>query len=50
MATQNAVNEAGIRLQIDKLVDAIRAMDLEGVKWIYAPDIVSFDVGPPCST
>ena len=47
MATQHAVDEAGIRQQIDKLVEAIRAMDLEGVKPIYAPDIVSFDVGPP---
>jgi len=47
MATQHAVDEANIRQQIDKLVEAIRAMDLEGVKPIYAPDIVSFDVGPP---
>jgi len=47
MATQHAVDEASIRQQIDKLVEAIRAMDLEGVKPIYAPDIVSFDVGPP---
>jgi len=47
MATQHAVDEAGIRQQIDKLVEAIRAMDLEGVKPIYAPDIVSFDVGAP---
>jgi len=44
MATQHAVDEAGIRQQIDRLVEAIRAMDLEGVKSIYAPDIVSFDV------
>ncbi len=47
MATQHAVDEASIRQQIDKLVEAIRSMDLEGVKPIYAPDIVSFDVGPP---
>jgi ketosteroid isomerase-like protein len=47
MATQHAVDEAGIRQQIDKLVEAIRAMDLDGVKAIYAPDIVSFDVQPP---
>lgn len=47
MATQHAVDEAGIRQQIEKLVEAIRAMDLEDVKSIYAPDIVSFDVGPP---
>jgi ketosteroid isomerase-like protein len=47
MATQHAVDEAGIRQQIDKLVEAIRALDLEGLKPIYAPDMVSFDVGPP---
>jgi uncharacterized protein (TIGR02246 family) len=47
VATQHAIDEARIRQRIDKLVEAIRAMDLEGVKSIYAPDIVSFDVEPP---
>jgi uncharacterized protein (TIGR02246 family) len=47
MATQHAVDEADIRQRIDNLVQAIRAMDLEGVKPIYAPDIVSFDIVPP---
>jgi uncharacterized protein (TIGR02246 family) len=47
MVTQHAVDEAEIRQQIDKLADAIRAMDLDAVMSIYAPDIVSFDVGPP---
>ncbi len=47
MATQHAVDEADIRQRIDELVHAIRAMDLEGVKPFYAPDIVSFDMGPP---
>ena len=42
-----AVDEADIRRRIDGLVEAIRAADLEGVKAIYAPDIVSFDVSPP---
>jgi ketosteroid isomerase-like protein len=42
-----AVDEAGIRQQMHELVEAIRAMDLDGVKSIYAPDIVSFDVQPP---
>lgn len=46
MATQEAVEEAAIRQHIEKLVEAIRAGDLEAVKAIYAPDIVSFDVGP----
>src|SRR5215831_6668407 len=47
MSTQNAIDEAAIRQRIDELVEAIRAADLEGLKSIYAPDIVSFDVGPP---
>jgi uncharacterized protein (TIGR02246 family) len=47
MATQHANDEADIRQRIDKLVAAVRAMDLEGVKPIYAPDIVSFDIVPP---
>jgi ketosteroid isomerase-like protein len=47
VATQHAVDEAGIRQRIDELVEAIRAMDLDGVKSIYAADIVSFDVQPP---
>jgi ketosteroid isomerase-like protein len=28
-------------------VKALRAMDLEGVMALYAPDIVSFDIAPP---
>jgi len=47
MSTQNAIDEAAIRQRIEELVEAIRAADLEGLKSIYAPDIVSFDVGPP---
>ena len=47
MAVQHAVEETGIRQRIDKLAQAIRAMDLEGVKPIYAPEIVSFDIVPP---
>jgi uncharacterized protein (TIGR02246 family) len=47
MAAQHAVEEAEIRQRIDKLVEAIRAMDLEGLKPLFAPDIVSFDVGSP---
>jgi ketosteroid isomerase-like protein len=47
MATQRAMDEADIRRRIDRGVEAIRAMDLEGVMSLYAPDIVSFDVEPP---
>jgi ketosteroid isomerase-like protein len=46
MATQHTVEEGEIRAQIDKLAEAIRGADLEGVKLRYAPDVVSFDVGP----
>ena len=47
MAIQRATDEANIRQRIDKLVEALRAMDLEGVMSLYAPDIVSFDIVPP---
>ena len=47
MALQYAVDKAQIQRRIDRLLDAIRATDLEGVKPIYAPDIVSFDIVPP---
>ena len=47
MAIQRATDEANIRQRIDKLVEALRAMDLEGVMSLYAPDIVSFDLVPP---
>src|SRR5262249_13572354 len=47
MATRHATDEAAIRQQIDNLVEAIRAMDVEAVQRVYAPDVVSFDVQPP---
>ena len=47
MATPRATDEADIRRRIDTLVAALRAMDLEGVTALYAPDIVSFDIQPP---
>jgi len=47
MATQHAMDEADIRQRIAKLIDAIRAKDLDAVAPIYAPDIVSFDIEPP---
>jgi len=40
-------DEADIRRRIDGLVNAIRAMDLEGALPVYAPGIVSFDIVPP---
>ncbi len=47
MAAQHAVDQADIRQLIDTLVDAVRAMDLDALRSIYAPDIVTFDVTGP---
>jgi ketosteroid isomerase-like protein len=47
MAAQHTVDEADIRHLIDTLIAAIRAMDLEALRSIYAPDIVTFDVTGP---
>jgi uncharacterized protein (TIGR02246 family) len=47
MATQYASDEAHIRQRIGQLTEALRAMDLDSVMSIYAPDIVSFDIVPP---
>lgn len=44
---RRAVDEAEIRRRIDKLAEGIGAKDLEGVKQLYATDVVSFDVEPP---
>ncbi len=38
---------ANIRQRINRLGEALGAMDLEGVMSLYAPDIVSFDIVPP---
>lgn len=46
MATQHALDEAEIREHIDRLAEAVRRADLEGLKPLYAPEVVSFDVGP----
>ena len=47
MPTQREVDEAKIRKQVDRIIDGIRAKDLEGLKQLYATDVVSFDVEPP---
>jgi ketosteroid isomerase-like protein len=43
----HVIVESEIRQRLDKLVEAIRAMDLDSVMSLYAPDIVSFDIEPP---
>jgi ketosteroid isomerase-like protein len=47
MTTANAVAEIDIRKRIDVLLDAVRTGDLEAVKTIFAPGVVSFDIEPP---
>ena len=47
MSAQREVDEAKIRRHIGKIVEGIRAKDLEGLKRLYATDVVSFDVEPP---
>jgi uncharacterized protein (TIGR02246 family) len=40
-------NEAAIRELVDGFVKAIRAKDINGVMSVFAPEVVSFDLGPP---
>jgi len=40
-------DEAAIRELVDGFVKAIRAKDIHGVMSVFAPDVVSFDFGPP---
>ena len=47
MPTQREVDEAEIRQQIGKIAEGLRAKDLDGLKRLYATDVVSFDVEPP---
>ena len=42
-----AKNDAAIRELIDGFVKAIRAKDINGVMSVFAPEVVSFDLGPP---
>jgi uncharacterized protein (TIGR02246 family) len=45
--TQREVDEAEIRQLVDKIVEGLQSKDLEGLKRLYAEDIVSFDIEPP---
>jgi ketosteroid isomerase-like protein len=47
MATRHTADETDIRQRIERAVEAIRAMDLDGLMAAYARDIVSFDIVPP---
>ena len=39
--------EAAIRRQIDAIAEAIGRKDLDGLKKVYAPEAVSYDIEPP---
>ncbi|MFE7225300.1 YybH family protein [Nocardioides sp. NPDC057577] len=43
----SAHEEAAIRQQIGKVIEGLRAKDLDALREPYAPDVVSFDVEPP---
>lgn len=45
--TDNAVAEVDIRERIESLLDAVRTGDLETLRTIFAPNIVSFDIEAP---
>ncbi len=47
MPTQREVDEAKLGQQVDKMIEGIRAKDLQGLKQLYATNVVSFDVEPP---
>jgi ketosteroid isomerase-like protein len=47
MTTQQAVDEKDIRQRVENLIEAVRSKDLDTVKTIFAPDLVSFDIEPP---
>jgi ketosteroid isomerase-like protein len=47
MTTRHEDDEAAIRARLGRIVDGIRTKDLESLRQVYAPDVVSFDVEPP---
>ncbi len=47
MQRKRATEEVAIRKLVDAFVTSIRAKDLDGVMAAFAPDVVSFDLGPP---
>ncbi|MFB7590239.1 YybH family protein [Streptomyces sp. NPDC056169] len=47
MPTQREIDEAAIRRQVGMIAKGLQAKDPEGLKKLYATDIVSFDIEPP---
>lgn len=42
-----AHDEARIRQHVQEIVQRLRAKDLDGLRRLYATDVVSFDIDPP---
>lgn len=47
MATEHVMDATRIRQQVDALADFLHAKDAEGLRGLYATDVVSFDIDPP---
>lgn len=47
MPTRREVDEAEIRRRVGMIAEGLQAKDPEGLKKLYATDIVSFDIEPP---
>ncbi|TDD16541.1 DUF4440 domain-containing protein [Kribbella turkmenica] len=47
MTTHNAPDEKDIRERVDVLVEAVTNRDLDTVRTVFAPDLVSYDIVPP---
>lgn len=45
--TPTETDEAHLHHHFDKLLAALQAKDLEALKHLYTPDVVSFDIEPP---
>ncbi|ACQ82406.1 conserved hypothetical protein [Beutenbergia cavernae DSM 12333] len=44
---QHEADEAAIRQHVDGIIASLRTKDLEAMRRLYAPDVVSFDIEPP---
>lgn len=45
--SRRPTDHAEIRRQIEKVIDALRAKDLDALQHLYTTDVVSFDIEPP---
>ncbi|WP_433169367.1 YybH family protein [Kribbella sp. CA-247076] len=47
MTTSHPPDEQDIRQRVDVLVEAVRNRDLDTIKTVFAPELVSYDIQPP---